>query len=161
LEWNWEYSKEHVSVETGRRTMDRKTKLGVLAICCVLAIVLIGMFLSKKLPHFLTQPRGAPPPPTPWDSEWYYNAQTVISIVSIAFSIFLLAMYADSYRKTRSDVSVALMIFAVVLFLSSLTSNPALQFAFGFKAFGLGPFAMLPLLFQCIGLMILSFIALR
>jgi hypothetical protein len=150
-----------VNVETDRETMDRKTKLGVLTICCVLAIVFIGMFLSLKLPNFLTKPRGSPPPPTPWDSEWYYSAQTVISIVSIAFSIFLLAMYADSYWKTRSEFSIALTIFAVVLFISSLTSNPALQYAFGFKAFGLGPFAMLPLLFQCIGQMILSYMALR
>ena len=141
--------------------MDRKMKLGLLAICCILAVLFVWMFLSLKLPHFLTKPRGTPPPEVPWDSEWYYAAQTVISIVSTAFSIFLLAMYADSFRKTRSEFSVALMIFAVVLSLSSITSNPALQFAFGFKAFGLGPFAMLPLLFQCIGLVVLSVVALR
>ena len=141
--------------------MDRKTKIGMLATCCLVALVLVALFLSLRLPHFLTKPRQPPPSPPPWDSEWYYGAQTVISLISVAFSIFLLVMYADTYRKTRSDFSVALMTVAVVLFLSSLTSNPALQYAFGFKAFGLGPFAMLPMFFQCIGLVILSLLALR
>jgi hypothetical protein len=140
--------------------MNRNTTIGLLVGCSVLAVALVALFLTLWLPPALVEHRQPPTPP-PWDFELYYAAQSIISIVSIALSVFLLVMYADSYRKTRSDFSVALMIFAIVLFFSSLTSNPALQSAFGFKAFGLGPFAMLPLLFQCVGLAILSFIALR
>jgi hypothetical protein len=140
--------------------MNRSTKIRLLVGCSVLAVALVALFLTLWLPPALVEHRRPPSPP-PWDFELYYTAQSLISIVSVALSIFLLVMYADSYRKTRSDFSVALMIFSIVLFLSSLSSNPALQSTFGFKAFGLGPFAMLPLLFQCIGLGILSVIALR
>jgi hypothetical protein len=141
--------------------MDRKTSVALLAICCMIAVALVGMFLTLRASQYLSLPRGPPRSPPPWDSEWYYSLQTIISLISIAFSIFLLVLYADVFKKTRSDFSVALMIVAVVLLLSSLTSNPALQYAFGFKAFGLGPFAMLPMLFQCIGVVILSFLSLR
>jgi hypothetical protein len=141
--------------------MNRSTKIGLVSGCSILAVALVAVFLTLWLPAALVEHRRAPPPPPPWDFELYYTAQSIISIVSIILSVFLLIMYTDSYRKTRSDFSVALMIFSIVLLLSSLTSNPAVQSAFGFKAFGLGPFAMLPLLFQCIGLAILSAIALR
>jgi hypothetical protein len=135
--------------------MNRNTKIGVLVGCFVLAVALVALFLTQGLPPPLVAHWMSPPPP------WYYTTQSLISIVSVVLSVFLLVMYADSYKKTRSEFSVALMIFAILLLLSSLASNPALQSAFGFKAFGLGPFAVLSLLFQCIGLGILCVIAVR
>ena len=137
------------------RAMNRNTKIVVLGGCFILAVALVALFLTRGLPPPLGEHWMPPPPP------WYYTAQSLVSIVSVVLSFFLLVMYADSYRKTRSDISVALMIFAILLLLSSLASNPALQSAFGFKAFGLGPFAVLSLLFQCMGLGILCVIALR
>ena len=142
------------------RAMNRNTKIGVLMGCFVLAVALVALFLTLWLPPALVEHR-TPPPPPPWDFELYYTAQSLISIVSLVLSVFLLVMYADSYKKTRSEFSVALMVFAILLLLSSLASNPALQSVLGFKAFGLGPFAVLSLLFQCIGLGILCVIAVR
>jgi hypothetical protein len=137
------------------RAMNRNKKIGVLVGCFVLAIALVALFFTLGLPPPLVSHWMSPPPP------WYYTTQSLISIVSVVLSVFLLVMYADSYKKTRSEFSVALMIFAILLLLSSLASNPSLQSAFGFKTFGLGPFEVLSLLFQCIGLGILCVFALR
>jgi hypothetical protein len=47
------------------------------------------------------------------------------------------------------------------LLLNALVSNPLLQFGFGFRAFGLGPFAMLPDLFTFFALVVLLYLTLK
>jgi hypothetical protein len=53
------------------------------------------------------------------------------------------------------------MVFSLVLLLYALSSNPLLQWVFGFRAFGLGPFAMLPDLFTFVALAVLLYLTFR
>jgi len=100
-------------------------------------------------------------PPPPGDIELFYTVQTVVSTINVALVIILLLMYIDIYRKTRSEFTVGLIIFSMILSLYTLASNPIIHWAFGFRAFGLGPFAMLPDIFACIALSVLLYLSLK
>jgi hypothetical protein len=101
------------------------------------------------------------PPPNniPGDIEFFYTAETVVSTVNVTLSIFLLLIYTNIYRKTRSEFTIGLMIFSAVFLLNALASNPLVVFAFGFRPFGLGPFALLPDLFTLGALMVLLYLS--
>ena len=103
---------------------------------------------------------GAQSPP-PGDIELFYTIKTVISTVNITLVIILLFTYIDIYRRTKASFTIGLIIFSTILLLYTITSNPILQWPFGFRAFGLGPFAMLPDLFTCVALSILVYLSVK
>jgi hypothetical protein len=95
------------------------------------------------------------------DIELYYKIQTVLSSVNAVLLIFLLAEYLDMYLKLKSEFTLGLMVFSLTLLLYALTSNPLLQWVFGYQAFGLGPFAMIPELFTTLSLGVLLYLTLK
>jgi hypothetical protein len=95
------------------------------------------------------------------DIELFYTIKTVVSTVNIALVTILLLTYIEIYRKTSSEFTVRLIIFSLLFLLYTLTSNPIIHWIFGFRAFGLGPFAMLPDLFTCIALSILLYLSVK
>ena len=103
-------------------------------------------------------------PPKPLDIldiQLFYTVRAVISTVNVALVLILLFTYLDIYRKTRAEFTAGLVIFSLVLLFYTVTSNPFVQIAFGFRAFGLGPFAMLPDLFTFIALLVLLYLSLK
>jgi hypothetical protein len=99
--------------------------------------------------------------PPPGDIELFYTIKTVVSTVNVALVIILLLTYIEIYRRTKSNFTVGLMIFSIILLFYTLTSNPITQWLFGFSAFGLGPFAMLPDLFACVALSVLVYLSVK
>jgi hypothetical protein len=97
----------------------------------------------------------------PGDIELFYTIHTVVSTINIALGMILLFTYIEIYRKTKSDFTVGLIIFSVILLFYTITSNPIMQLAFGFRAFGLGPFAMLPDVFTLIALSVLLYLSVK
>jgi len=95
------------------------------------------------------------------DIELFYTAKTVVSTVNATLLVFLLITYIDIYRKTQSEFTIGLIIFSMVLLLYALASNPLIHWIFGFRALGLGPFAMLPDLFTCIALAVLIYLTFK
>jgi len=103
-------------------------------------------------------------PPTPLDIldiQLFYTVRAVISTVNIALVLILLFTYLDIYWKTRAEFTAGLVIFSLVLLFYTITSNPFIQRIFGFRAFGLGPFAMLPDLFAFMALLVLLYLSLK
>jgi hypothetical protein len=97
----------------------------------------------------------------PGDIEFFYIAKTVVSTINLTLLIFLLLTYIDMYRKTRSEFTIGLMIFSMIFLLNAFTSNPLVMWAFGFRAFGLGPFALLPDLFEFVALTVLLYLSVK
>ena len=95
------------------------------------------------------------------DFEWYYTVKGVLSTVNLVLLVILLAIYVGVYSETRSEFALGLIIFAVAMMMYAITSNPWLQSGFGFRGFGLGPFAFFPDLFALVALVILLFFAVR
>ena len=97
----------------------------------------------------------------PGDFEFYYAVRTAITAINATIVTMLLVNYIDIYRKTKSQFTIGLSLFSIVLLLYALTSSPLMHWVFGFRAIGLGPFAMLPDLFASVALSILLYLSLR
>jgi len=145
--------------------MNQKSRIWLLL---VLLPILIGVailaatwaastFWSPRLPW--SPPEL--PPYIPGDIEFFYIAKTVVSTINITILIFLVLIYADIYRKTRSEFTIGLIIFSATLLLYALASNPIIIRAFGFRLFGLGPFALLPDLFTFAALVVLLYLSIK
>lgn len=95
------------------------------------------------------------------DIELYYTLKTVISSINATLLVFLLITYLDIYKTLKSEFTIGLIIFSMILLLYALVSNPLMQSIFGFQAIGLGPFAMLPDLFTCLALAVLLYLTMK
>jgi hypothetical protein len=124
------------------------------SIGAVLALVLVGAFFGILLTWVYPLP-PPPPPRPPNDNDWYYDAKVVLSTVNIFLLTVILGIYGRIYSEIKSKVTLGQILVMLALLAYAVTSNPALQLAFGFRAEGLGPFAMIPDLFTCIALSIL------
>jgi len=133
--------------------------LGTLVVVAILAA--LWATSTFWFPHYPWGPHPPPPQNIPGDIEFFYTAKTVVSTVNVTLLIFLLFTYISIYRKTRSEFTIGLIIFSIVLLFYALSSNPLIHWTFGFRAFGLGPFAMLPDLFTCVALAVLLYLTIK
>jgi hypothetical protein len=140
--------------------MNRNVKMW-LVLAMLLAAALIATLWS--ILRFPLPPFGGQRPvrPVPGDIELYYTITTVISTINITLLLILLITYADMYVKIKSEFLIGLIIFSIVLLLNALTSNPLITQIFGFRAFGLGPFALLPELFTFAALVVLLYLTFK
>jgi len=141
-----------------------RTWLLVLLIPTLVVVALLAALWATStvwFPRFPWEPRERPPYGIPGDIEFFYIAKTVVSTINVTLSIFLLLIYVDIYRKTRSEFTIGLIIFSAVFLLNALASNPFVIRAFGFWPLGLGPFAMLPDLFTLGALAVLLYLSVR
>ena len=97
----------------------------------------------------------------PGDIEFFYTAKTVVSTINVTLLVFLFLTYISIYWKTRSEFTIGLIIFSMVLLLNALVSNPIVMWIFGFRPFGLGPFALLPDLFTFAALVVLLYLSIK
>ncbi|MBS7647679.1 MAG: hypothetical protein QXL91_03900 [Candidatus Bathyarchaeia archaeon] len=146
--------------------MNRNPKTWLLLVLIpilVVAAVLAAIWATSTFwyPRRPWQPPEIPPYEIPWDIEFFYIAKTVISTINAIILTFLILVYVDMYRKTHSEFTIGLIIFSAILLLYALTSNPIVIRAFGFRLFGLGPFALLPDLFTFAALIILLYLSIK
>jgi len=136
----------------------------------ILAVLVLAVLLLVFLTTDYLRP-GPPMPPSPMDRkppeitredvEMFFTVKTVVSSINVVFLIFLMVTYIDIYRKTKSEFTIGLMIFSLVLLLYAFSSNPLIHRIFGFRMYGLGPFTMLPDLFTCVALIILLYLTIK
>jgi hypothetical protein len=107
------------------------------------------------------KPLNPMPPPNgnPGDFEVFYAAEAVVSTLNIALLVLLLVTNADIFRKTRSKFTFGLLIFSTAFLFKDLTSNPLVIWVFGYHQMGLGPFALLPNLFELVVLVVLLYLS--
>jgi hypothetical protein len=102
-----------------------------------------------------------PPGEIPGDIELFYIVRTMISAVNITLLVVLIVTYGSIYVKTRSEFTIGLLIFAIVFLMKDIASNPFVIGAFGFRLYGLGPFALLPDLFEFAALSVLLYLSVK
>jgi hypothetical protein len=145
---------------------NRRMRIGLIVAASIAVALLAGFWASIHLPFpprsfIWLQPPRPPPGGIPGDIELYYILKTVFSTLNATLLVFLLALYAEIYVKRKVEFTLWLVIFCSVLLLNALTSNPIIQWVFGFFPFGLGPFAMLPDLFTFVALAILLYLTMK
>ena len=145
--------------------MTSNAKIGLMLLVLAAVAVVSGFWATsyeQRVPPF--EPRPWPPFPTERmleDLELFYTIKTIVSSVNMTLLVFLLVTYINIYRKTQSEFTVGLIVFSLVLLLYAMVSNPIVQVAFGYRAFGLGPFAMLPDLFSLAALAVLLYLTIK
>lgn len=135
----------------------------------IVLVIIIAVAVSAALwatstewfPRFPFEQRPPPSQLNRADIELFYTVETIVSVINVTLSAFLLLMYVNIYRKTRSEFTIGLIIFSIVLLMHAFVAIPLVQRAFGFNSFGLGPFAMLPDLFTCAALAILLYLTFK
>jgi hypothetical protein len=147
--------------------MDKK--LGIWLLLITIGVIVVGILAAVWAVFTFNNLNSSPfpfrplpqPEYNPADLEFYYIARTVVSTINIALLVFLIATYVSIYSKTRSEFTIGLLIFAVVFLIKDLTSSPFVTGAFGFHTYGLGPFALLPDLFELVALSVLLYLSVK
>jgi len=142
--------------------MNRSVRNWLILATLIVVAILATLWATSTvwLPRFPFESRLPPNERIiPGDIEFFYTAQTVVSTINVTLSIILLLIYTSIYRKTHSEFTIGLIIFSAVFLLNALASNPLIIRVFGFRPFGLGPFAMLPDLFALAALLILLYLS--
>ena len=131
----------------------------VLALVAILAD-LVATQHSPSPPTSIFDPHPMPPERI-GDIELYYKVKTMLSTINATLLVLLLSTYINIYKKLKSEFTLGLILFSLILLFYALSSNPLLQQFFGFQAFGLGPFAMLPDLFTTFALAVLLYLTMK
>jgi hypothetical protein len=151
--------------------MNRYVKIWIIFAILLVVAVLSDFLATQNAPSPPTsifEPRQLPFDMINWDRnvytgdiELFYKVKTILSSINATLLVFLLATYVDMYKKLQSEFTIGLIIFSLILLLYALSSNPLLQWIFGYRAFGLGPFAMLPDLFTTLALAVLLYLTMK
>jgi hypothetical protein len=158
-------------VKEVKHEMNRNLKIAVMFTILIVIAFASYWWATTNTPTPAFEPRRLPPDRFIRDSdmfssfiadiELYYTLHTVISSINATLLIFLLVTYLDIYKTLKSEFTIGLIIFSLILLLYALVSNPLMQSIFGFQAIGLGPFAMLPDLFTCLALAVLLYLTMK
>lgn len=143
--------------------MENRMQKPMIALVILITLAAVALAAASWAASTLYQPfnplQPQPPPPNnPRDYQFFYVAKTVISSVDIALLAFLLITNADIFRKTRSKFTFALLIFSVAFLFKDLAASPVVIWAFGYRPSGLGPFALLPDIFEFVVLLALLYL---
>ena len=144
------------------KQMSKRLKLGLMVAIIVVAAVVatIGatILIIQHHPHLQNR---VLPTHVAGDFELFYIMNTVISTINIVLLVSLILIYANIFLKTRSPFTVGLLIFAFVFLVRDLTSSPFITSIYGFRAYGLGPFAFLPSVFELVALSVLLYLSVK
>jgi len=144
------------------KQMNKRLKLGLMvAIIVVVAVIasLASFILIQQ--HLSYLESRVPPRYVAGDFELFYITNTIISTINIVLLVLLILIYFNIFLKTRSPFTVGLLIFAFVFLVRDLTSSPFITAIYGFRAYGLGPFAFLPGVFELAALSILLYLSVK
>lgn len=130
----------------------------LLGLSAMLAVI-ISSYQASQAMGFPFRPRESMI--NPGDIELYYMVQTVLSTVNIVLTAVLIFNYASIYAKTKSEFTLGLLLFALMLLIKDVASSPFVIGLGGFSMFGLGPFAFLPGLFEMVALLVLFYLSVK
>jgi len=132
---------------------ENRSLTGIIAVALIIGVsaYLIAIQSNYTMGHGMGQHQN--------DLAIYYTFKAVLASVNAFLLIVLSSIYWKVYRDTELEFSLGLVIFSVALLMYSIVSNPLLVSVAGYRASGLGPFAMLPDLFTCIASFTLLYIS--
>ncbi len=140
--------------------MHRNLKIAIVLVILTVVAVDAALWAVYSFYQPFNPLRPLPPPTSnPGDLGVFYAAEAVVSSLNIALLVLLLITNADIFRKTRSKFTFGLLIFSTAFLFKDLTSSPLIIWAFGYRQVGLGPFALLPNLFECVVLVVLLYLS--
>ena len=146
------------------KQMDNRLKYGLIIVILAAAAIFAAFWaLYLRQQHFpgFQQTRVPPHAAIRGDFEYFYVANAIISTINIVLLVILSIIYLNIYTKTHSPFTIGLIIFALVFLVQNVTSSPFIAAPFGFRAYGLGPFAFLPGMFEFVALTVLLYLSVK
>ncbi len=143
--------------------MNNRLRIGLI-LTIMVAVAVLAAFWATAIfhqPPFETRHMSPSGGFIQGDFEYFYIAFTIISTINIALLAIVLLTYINIYNKTRSPFTIGLIIFAFAFLIKDILSYPFIIGLFSFRAFGLGPFAFLPGIFEIAALSALLYLSLR
>jgi hypothetical protein len=162
--------------------MDKKQRI-LIIICLVIIVGSIGASLGYYYLESLRNPIGErdlerefdgdfnrtfPPPEFKEEIEkgrenfeLYIIIKSAITLINIIIALILIAKYTRIYQEVKSDFTMGLIVVMFALLIYAVTSNPFIQSLFEYRAFGLGPFLLIPDIFTAIALSVLLYLSLK
>jgi len=141
--------------------MNKNLKIVLITVILILVALTAALLATYAFNQPFNPLRPIPPPPTgnPGDLQVFYISEAVVSTLNMMLLVLLLVTSADIFRKTRSKFTFGLLILAAAFLVNVTTSNPLVIWAFGYHQMGLGPFALLPDLFELVVLCVLLYLS--
>jgi len=134
-------------------------KIGILLLVLIILVSLFAAFWAASVLY--TPPQRPPTYFTLYDFEFFYYAHAILSTVNIALLLILSMIFINVYRKTRSEFAFGLIVFGFAFLLKDIVANPFITGIFSFFASGLGPFIVLPDIFELAALSVLLYMHLK
>ena len=144
--------------------MNKYLKILLVFTVLVLVAILADVIATQHAPSQTSvfDPHQVPPDRISiGDLELFYKVKTMLSTINATLLVLLLGTYIDLYRKLKSEFTLGLILFSLILLLYAISSNPLLQQFLGYWGIGLGPFAMLPDLFTTFALVVLLYLTMK
>ena len=143
-----------------------RTKKIIILLAILIALTAVAAFLLATYQNSLRRAPGFPFEPrqytfNPADIELYYMARTVLSTVNIVLTVILIINYVSLFYKTKSEFTLGLLLFASLFLIKDITWSPFIIGLGGFSLFGLGPFAVLPDIFEMAALLVLFYLSVK
>jgi hypothetical protein len=135
-------------------------KIGLLLIALIMAASLFAAFYATSI-LYSSPPTRPPQHFTPNDFEFFYYAHAIFSTINISLLIILSMIFIGIYRKTKADFSFGLIVFGFAFLLKDLAASPFMAGIFSFSASGLGPFIVIPDIFELVALSVLLYMNLK
>lgn len=144
---------------------EKKTKVFALIVVLIIMGTVIGLAISYAS---LKEGKKLAEKNHPFENRriarafaFRYMAGIVVVSINIMLLIGLLGIYIDTYSKTKSSFMLGLIFFIGVLLIQSLLSLPLVHALFGYTPYGLGPFGVIPYLFETMALVILMVLSME
>jgi hypothetical protein len=96
-----------------------------------------------------------------YDYEFFYSAHAILSSINAVLLIVMLCIFISIYKKTKSEFSFGLIFFGIAFLIKDLIANPYITGALSYYAAGLGPFIVLPDLFEFAALSALLYLHIK
>ena len=142
-----------------------KARVFVLIVVLIIIGTVMGLamsYVSLKKGREIAEERGHP-----LDRKmtkvfaFRYTASIIVISINVMLLIGILLIYIDTYSKTKSSFMLGLIFFIGVLLIQSLLSLPLVHTLFGYTPAGLGPFGVVPYLFETMALVILMVLSME
>jgi len=141
---------------TGRSSL--KFKVSLLLPVFILAGLFVAFWAAYTI--YSSVPK-APHHVMPYNFEFFYYAHAMISTVNIVLLLVLSLIFISVYRKTKSEFSFGLIVFAFAFLLKDIVSSPFTAGLFSFVVSDIGPFIVLPDIFEFAALSVLLYMNLK
>ncbi len=126
----------------------------------IVAGLVLGVVELLLWPH-PRSPAGGPGPGGMMAPPDVTVAFALFSSIDIALLVALVAVYLRTYRETRAQFALGLLVFLVVLLFEAVAGTPFLFAVFGLQPGNLGPFLLLGTILEMVALLIFLLLSLE